>query len=98
VVRPSGSGGRSGPNAAVSNGTVTVQPPRAFTVELSDESGIDVTGIGDDDGVTVEIAGCAARRNLNNRFEFSAGDCRTGVAQHTSPVYLFHAFSPAKRG
>ncbi|MBN1760731.1 MAG: hypothetical protein JW863_20550, partial [Chitinispirillaceae bacterium] len=80
----------SGGNASFGD-HVTVQMPVTCEVELFDESGIDASGIGPDEGVTLEIEGVYARQNVNNKFQFQEGDYRRGVI---SVVYEEDALKP----
>jgi hypothetical protein len=53
---------------------ITTQAPASLEIELYDESGIDAAGSGPDEGITFEIEGVYARRNVNNTFQFREGD------------------------
>jgi hypothetical protein len=54
--------------------------PLKCEIVLNDESGIDVSGSGPDEGLTMEITGFLSRRNINQKFKFSEGDYRKGTA------------------
>jgi hypothetical protein len=57
--------------------------PFEFEVRTYDESGIDVTGVGPDEGLTIEIPNGFGKRNINNQFLFDQGDFRRGAASVT---------------
>jgi hypothetical protein len=54
--------------------------PLNCELDINDPSGIDVTGAGPDEGLTMEIPGVLSRRNINEKFKFSEGDYRKGTA------------------
>jgi hypothetical protein len=54
--------------------------PLECEINVWDESGIDVTGIGPDEGLTYEIEGVKKRKNINNNFIFDAGEYTKGRA------------------
>jgi hypothetical protein len=55
--------------------------PLGFEINLWDESGIDRTGIGPDEGLTIEIPG-VVKQSLNDKFSFSEGKYTQGCASH----------------
>ena len=57
--------------------------PLECEISLYDESGIDVAGVGPDEGLTVEVPGAFNRRNINHKFLFNEGDFRRGRATIT---------------
>ena len=91
TVRPAYDTERLSGGSASFSDHVTVQIPVTCEVELFDESGIDASGIGPDEGVTLEIRGVYARQNINSKFQFTAGDYRSGVV---SVVYEEDALKP----
>ncbi len=68
----------SGQGASFTDHIIT-QPPVKCEIEIFDRSGIDVSGTGPDEGVTVEIENAVARQNVNSMFQFNEGDFRRGV-------------------
>ena len=54
--------------------------PLQIEVLLSDPNGIDVTGTGPDDGLTMAIPGVQSRCNINSKFQFDAGSYQKGSA------------------
>ena len=44
--------------------------PLKCEIDFFDESGIDASGTGPDEGLTMEIKGTLSRRNINHRFQF----------------------------
>jgi hypothetical protein len=54
--------------------------PLKCEIDFFDESGIDASGTGPDEGLTMEIKGTLSRRNINHRFQFREGDYRRGSA------------------
>ena len=54
--------------------------PLKCEICLNDPSGINVIGTGPDEGLTMDIPGTQARSNINNKFQFAAGDYRKGCA------------------
>lgn len=65
--------------------------PLKCEIELYDENGIDVTGTGPDEGLTMEIKGTLSRRNINHKFQFRDVDFRWGTAvvsfeEHSLPI------------
>jgi hypothetical protein len=54
--------------------------PLILEINAWDENGIDLTGIGPDEGLTVEIPGVLPRRNLNSKFIFASGEFSKGKA------------------
>ena len=91
TVRPTYDSERLSGGSASFSDHVTVQMPVTCEVELFDESGIDASGIGPDEGVTLEIKGVYARRNVNSKFQFTEGDYRSGIV---SVVYEEDALKP----
>ncbi|MDG5817157.1 C25 family cysteine peptidase, partial [Chitinispirillales bacterium ANBcel5] len=59
---------------------ITSTLPLRCEVLVRDESGIDVAGIGPDEGLTMEVKESLSRRNINHQFQFDDGDFRRGVA------------------
>ncbi|MBN1309036.1 MAG: hypothetical protein JXA18_14020, partial [Chitinispirillaceae bacterium] len=70
---------------------ITTQVPVKCEIDIFDESGIDASGIGPDEGVTLAIEGVYARQNVNNKFQFKEGDFRQGIL---SVVYEEEALKP----
>jgi hypothetical protein len=54
--------------------------PMTLEVMVSDSNGIDVVSLGPDEGLTFEVPGIVPRKNINQKFTFSAGDFRKGTA------------------
>lgn len=54
--------------------------PLEFEINISDPNGIDVVGVGPDEGLSFEIPGVQSRKNINHKFQFSGGDFRKGSA------------------
>ncbi|MCU0609405.1 MAG: C25 family cysteine peptidase [Chitinispirillaceae bacterium] len=63
--------------------TLTSSLPLKFEIVLSDPAGVNVVGDGPDEGLTMEIPGYVSRRNINQTFQFDAGDYRAGAAVQT---------------
>jgi hypothetical protein len=55
-------------------------------LSLYDPSGVDIIGIDPDEGLTFEIPGVLAKRNINNSFQFKEGDFKSGTALIEIPV------------
>ena len=56
--------------------------PFGFEIQLWDESGIDRTGIGPEEGLIMEIPGVREPQNLNDKFTFSEGKYTQGAASY----------------
>jgi len=87
-VRPVYSGASAGVDASASKGassTDRITAPLPFTIEimLFDSNGIDIVSTGPDEGLTFEVQGVVARKNINYKFQFSQGDYRRGEAGWT---------------
>lgn len=54
--------------------------PLKCEIDFFDESGIDASGTGPDEGLTMEVAGTLSKRNINHKFQFREGDYRRGSA------------------
>jgi hypothetical protein len=54
--------------------------PFSLQIDLYDESGIDVSGSGPDEGLIFDIPGIINRKTINNKFQFKEGDFRQGSA------------------
>ncbi len=54
--------------------------PFSLQIDLFDESGIDVSGSGPDEGLIIDIPGIINRKTINNKFQFKEGDFREGAA------------------
>ncbi|MDD5675371.1 MAG: hypothetical protein PHC61_14470, partial [Chitinivibrionales bacterium] len=68
-------------NAKVSfTSSITGELPLKCEVDIADSSGIDVIGTNPDEGITMEVKGALAKKNINSQFQFSPGDYRRGVA------------------
>ncbi len=59
---------------------ITTMLPFSLQIDLFDESGIDVSGSGPDEGLIVDIPGIINRKTINNKFQFKEGDFREGAA------------------
>ena len=59
---------------------ITTSLPFQLEIDLTDSNGIDVSGTGPDEGLTIEIPGTLSKRNINTKFQFSGGDYRKGAA------------------
>ncbi len=59
---------------------ITSSLPLKFQIDLFDESGIDITGSGPDEGLVYEIKGILNKKVINNKFQFKSGDIREGSA------------------
>lgn len=57
--------------------------PLSFEIDAFDENGIDVSGVGPDEGLLVEVEGVMAKQNINHKFQFKKGDFRQGSATVT---------------
>jgi len=68
------------PTQASFSGTISSSLPLNCELALIDPSGIDISGTGPDEGLTMEIPGYVSRRNINQKFKFSEGDYRKGTA------------------
>jgi hypothetical protein len=55
-------------------------------ISLYDPSGVDIIGTDPDEGLTFEIPGVLAKRNINNSFQFKEGDFKSGTALIEIPV------------
>jgi hypothetical protein len=62
------------------NDKITSLLPLKFQIDLYDESGIDVSGNGPDEGLIYEIPGFLNKKTINNRFISKSGDYREGSA------------------
>ena len=67
-------------NPATFTDHLTSTLPLKAEVLLNDPSGINVTGTGPDEGLTMEVPGFLARSNINSKFQFTNGDYRQGSA------------------
>lgn len=70
---------------------ITSSLPFKCEIEIYDQNGIDVNGIGPDEGLTMEIPGVMSRRNINQKFKFSEGDYRNGTAVLSFEENSLHA-------
>lgn len=59
---------------------ITSSLPMQCEIVIDDESGIDVTGTGPDEGLSYYVKDVIDRQNINSWFQFSEGDFRTGTA------------------
>jgi hypothetical protein len=59
---------------------VVITLPSSLQIDLYDESGIDVSGSGPDEGLIFDIPGIINRKTINNKFQFREGDFREGSA------------------
>jgi hypothetical protein len=59
---------------------ITSLLPLNFKIDLYDESGIDVSGSGPDEGLTYEVSGVFSKKNINSKFISTEGDYREGSA------------------
>jgi hypothetical protein len=87
-VRPVYSSVSTGADASASKGassTGGIIAPLPLTLEimLFDSNGIDIVSTGPDEGLTFEVPGVVARKNINYKFQFSQGDFRRGEAGWT---------------
>ena len=57
---------------------ITSSLPVQCEVMITDESGIDVTGTGPDEGLSYYVKDIIDRKNINSWFQISKGDFRTG--------------------
>jgi hypothetical protein len=69
--------------ASTSSGVVL-----SLQLALYDPSGIDIIGTGPDEGLTLEISGLVAKRNISNNFQFKEGDFKSGTVQLELPLSL----------
>ena len=65
---------------ALSAGKVQAILPFKCDIVVFAPNGIDVTGTGPDEGLTMEIPGNLAKQNINSKFSYSGGDYRKGSA------------------
>jgi hypothetical protein len=70
-------GGNSGGGTI---GTLAGRLPLEMEIRVYDESGIDMSGTGPDEGLTWEVPGVFSKRNINHQFLFDQGDYRRGAA------------------
>jgi hypothetical protein len=87
-VRPVYSSGSAGAEASASKGAsstdrITAPLPLTIEIMLFDSNGIDIVSTGPDEGLTFEVPGVVARKNINYKFQFSEGDFRKGEAGWT---------------
>jgi hypothetical protein len=87
-VRPVYSSGSAGAEASASKGAsstdrITAPLPLTIEIMLYDSNGIDIVSTGPDEGLTFEVPGVVARKNINYKFQFSQGDYRRGEAGWT---------------
>ena len=54
--------------------------PLSFEILLSSPIGLNVSGAGPDQGLTMEVPGILARENISSKFQFAAGNCQKGSA------------------
>jgi hypothetical protein len=59
---------------------ITSLLPLNFKIDLYDESGIDVSGSGPDEGLTYEVSGVFSKKTINSKFISKEGDYREGSA------------------
>ncbi|HMA65026.1 MAG TPA: C25 family cysteine peptidase, partial [Chitinispirillaceae bacterium] len=69
----------SSENMSLTDKVVTMLP-FSLQIDLYDESGIDVSGSGPDEGLIFDIPGIINRKTINNKFQFKEGDFRQGSA------------------
>jgi hypothetical protein len=62
---------------------ITAELPLTLEVSIEDESGINVMGLGPDEGLTMEIKGALSKRSVNHLFQFSEGSFGQGTAMLT---------------
>ena len=67
--------------------------PLECEINIWDESGIDLTGIGPDEGLSIEIEGVKERENINHKFMFDEGEFTKGRA---NIVFERGEFKPGK--
>ncbi|HEX7510804.1 MAG TPA: C25 family cysteine peptidase, partial [Chitinivibrionales bacterium] len=65
---------------ALNQDKIQANLPFKCEITVTDSGGIDATGTGPDEGLTMEIPGCIAKQNINNKFSFLGGDFRKGSA------------------
>ena len=87
-VRPVYSSGSASADASTSKGAsstdgITAPLPLTLEIMLFDSNGIDIVSTGPDEGLTFEVPGVVARKNINYKFQFSQGDFRRGEAGWT---------------
>lgn len=59
---------------------ISSQLPLRLEVLVQDQNGIDVTGTGPSEGLTIEVKKALAKRSINHLFQFENGDYRKGMA------------------
>ena len=92
TIRPVYDNGQSISNASFTDNITSLLPLKCEIV-FYDESGIDVSSIGPDEGISMEIPGYLSKRNINNKFQFMEGDFRRGTA---SIVFDEHSLTPGR--
>ncbi|MBN1550222.1 PKD domain-containing protein, partial [bacterium] len=65
--------------------------PVECAITVYDKNGVDVSGIGPDEGLTVELKGVVERQNINDKFTFDEGNNTQG---HVNVVYEHDALKP----
>ena len=65
---------------ALTGGKISAVLPFNCEIDVVDSSGIDITGTGPDEGLTVGISGVLSKENINQKFSFIGGDYRKGSA------------------
>jgi hypothetical protein len=78
LVRPLYADSRMSKPAISFSDRITSSLPMQCEIVIKDESGIDVTGTGPDEGLSYSIQDVSDRQNINSQFQFSEGDFRTG--------------------
>ncbi len=71
------------------NNQVIVMDSLKCEIDIFDSNGVDVIGIGPDEGITLEIEGFSSKQNINHKFRFNEGDFRKG-----SVLIREHALKP----
>jgi hypothetical protein len=84
-VRPVYKSASAGADASTGMGAsftdrITAPLPLTIEIALFDSNGIDIVSTGPDEGLTFEVPGVVARKNINYKFQFSQGDYRRGSA------------------
>jgi hypothetical protein len=87
-VRPVYKSGSADADASAGKGAsftdrLTAPLPLTIEIMLFDSNGIDIVSTGPDEGLTFEVPGVVARKNINYKFQFSQGDYRRGEAGWT---------------
>lgn len=64
----------------VFNDHITASLPLNIQIHLYDKNGLDISGVGPDDGLSIEIPGMLERKSLNSYFHYKNNDFKEGSA------------------